>query len=294
MKNDLMHPTHSFATRLRRSAIAFVLLLPALLFGRGRKVKPDELVTKHLDSIGTADARAAARNRVILGNAGVVFKVGASGQLSGTGNLMSEGPMIRLGLIFDTAEYSGELFGFDGKNVTVAQLRPGVRSRFGTFIFTYGALLREGLLGGTMSTAWPLLDLARSEPKLQYAGLKTIDGRQLHALKYQSKKGGTELQVTLYLDPESFRHVRTLYKLEVPDSLAPNLLESPQQSVTNYEIVETFDNFKEVDGLTLPHAYRIVFSASGGQRNSFMAEWSFAATKILHNQQIDPNLFVVH
>ena len=275
-----MQTTRSVAFRLRLSALAFVLLLSALVFAGGQKLKPAELVEKHLASIGSAEARAAARNRVAVGDADVVFRLGANGQLSGTGNFLSEGPMIRLGLIFNGVEYPGELFGFDGKKVTVAQMQPGVRSPFGEFVHTYDVLLREGLLGGTISTAWPLLDMAHRQPRLQYTGLKKTDGKQLHELKYEKKKGSTELQIALYFDPESFRHVRSQYRLSLPDARGGG------QEVSS--LVETFDNFKEVDGLTLPYMYRVVF-----QQGQYLAEWNFVVTEVMHNQQIDPKLFVV-
>jgi len=38
--------------------------------------------------------------------------------------------------------------------------------------------LREGLLGGVLSAAWPLLRLAQQNPKLEYRGLKKMEGRQ--------------------------------------------------------------------------------------------------------------------
>jgi hypothetical protein len=275
-----MQTTRTVALLLRLSALTFALLLPALVFAGGQKIKPAELVEKHLASIGTAEARAAVRNRVAAGDADVVFRLGAIGQLSGTGTFLSEGPMIRLGMTFNAVEYPGELFGFDGKKVTVAQIQPGVRSPFGNFVYTYDALLKEGLLGGTISTAWPLLDLAHRQPKLQYTGLKKIEGKQLHELKYEIKKGGTDLQVALYFDPESFRHVRSQYTLSLPEAMGG----SPEVS----SLVETFDNFKEVDGLTLPHAYKIIL-----QRGGYLAEWNFAVTQVMHNKQIDPKLFVV-
>lgn len=288
-----MQTTRYVALLLRLSVLAFALLLSALVFAKDQKIKPEELVEKHLASIGTPEARAAVRNRAVAADADVVFRLGAAGQLSGKGNLLSEGPMVRLGMIFNTHEYPGEQFGFDGKKVTVAQIRPGVRSRFADFVYTYDTLLKEGLLGGTISTAWPLLDLASRRPKLQYIGLKKIEDKQLHELKYAMKKGGTELQVALYFDPESFRHVRSQYRLSVPEAMGRTPEESSQQSMMIHELVESFDNFKEVDGLTLPHAYKVIFTVSGGQQASFLAEWNFAVTQVIHNQQLDPKYFVV-
>ena len=59
---------------------------------------------------------------------------------------------------------------------------------------------------------------------------------------------------------------------------------SSQQSNTVYKLVETFDNFKTIDGLTMPHAYSLDFTVSGGQQASFMAGWNLAVTQLLHNK----------
>jgi hypothetical protein len=48
-------------------------MMAALLFARGEKIKPEELVAKHLASIGNPEARMAIRNRTILGDSDVVF-----------------------------------------------------------------------------------------------------------------------------------------------------------------------------------------------------------------------------
>jgi hypothetical protein len=285
-----MPATRTVGLLLRLSALTFVLVLLSLVVARGQIIKPDELVEKHLASIGKAEARAAVRNRYVLADADVVFRLGGSGPLSGKGNLISQGAMIRLGMVFNGLDYPGELFGFDGKNVTVSQIQQGVRSRFGNLVYTYDVLLKEGLLGGTISTAWPLLDLAHRQPKLQYTGLKNIEGKQLHELIYEIMKGGTGLQVALYFDPENFRHVRTQYKVSqyvrlMDPTITGHIIgDTPRESL----LVETFDNFKEVDGLTLPHAYKIIL-----QRSGYLAEWNFAVTQVLDNQQIDPKWFVV-
>jgi hypothetical protein len=287
-----MQATRTFGLLLCLSVLTFVLLLPSLVGAGVQQITSEELLQKHLASIGTAEARAAVRNRFVQGDTDVVFRLGGNGQLSGKGNLVSQGAMIRLAMVFNGLDYPGELFGFDGKKVTVSQIRQGVRPRFGSLIYTYDALLKEGLIGGTISTSWPLLDMAHHQPNLQYTGLKKIDGKQLHELQYEIMKGGTGLRVALYFDPENFRHVRSQYKVSQDvrlmdpsvnsaDSLGGD---SPRESL----LVETFDNFKEVDGLTLPHAYKIIL-----QRGGYLAEWNFAVTQVLHNQKIDPKWFVV-
>jgi hypothetical protein len=62
------------------------------------------------------------------------------------------------------------------------------RSEFGEFVRTQDVILREGLLGGVLSTAWPMLDLDARKAKVGYEGKKKIDNRQLLTLSYRPMK----------------------------------------------------------------------------------------------------------
>jgi len=174
----------------------------------------------------------------------------------------------------------------------VGQVRPGQRSPLSNFVYTYDVILKEGFLGGTLSTAWPLLDLTVRQGKLDYTGLKKVEGKQLHEVKYKAKKGAGDLQVSLYFDAESFRHVRTQYRLVMPASMGRRPEESSAQRDTIFTVVEQFDDFKEVDGLTLPHACRLDLTIEG-QSATVMTDWNISAAQIVHNQQIDPKFFIV-
>lgn len=66
--------------------------------------------------------------------------------------------------------------------------------------------------------------------------------------------------------------------------------DSSGQRDTVFTLVEQFDDFKEVDGLTLPHACRLHFTIEG-QSATFMADWNITVAQIGHNQQIDPRYF---
>lgn len=278
---------------MRSSTLTIALMMAVLVFASGEKIKPEELVAKHLASIGNPEARNAVRNRTILGDVDVVFRMGSSGQLSGKGHITTEGPMIRMGMMFDHPDYPGELIAYDGKKVTVAQLAPAARvfSPFAEFVLTFDALLKEGLPGGALSTAWPLLNLTHRQPSLKYMGLARIEGKQLHELTYEMRRGNRDLLIALYFDPETYRHVRSQYRLGRPRL---QQVRSPERSWQGgggpdvRSLVETFDDFKEVDGLMLPHQYKITY-----QQEGYLAEWSFTVKQILHNQRLDANLFVV-
>jgi hypothetical protein len=180
---------------------------------------------------------------------------------------------------FSPINTSAVQIAFDGKDVSIGQVRPGERSNLSQFIYENNVMVKEGLLGGTLSTAWPLLDLAARQAKLKYKGLKTIEGKQLHEIQYSAKKGGGDIEVYLYFDPENFRHVRTRYHLvQIAD----------QKAV--YTLVEQFDNFGTFEGLTLPQTYKLEYSADSGR---IVIDWDSSISQILQNQEIDPKYFAV-
>ena len=159
-----------------------LVLLTVVAPVHAQKLKPEELVAKHLDSIGPADKRQAVTKRMTVGPAQVSFRVGGSGTLNGAGNILSDGNLLRLGFAFKALDYSGEQVAFDGKKVTAGQISPGVYPPFSRFIYENDLLIKEGLLFGSLSTGWALLDVAGRKPKMESNGLKKIDGRQLHEI----------------------------------------------------------------------------------------------------------------
>jgi len=76
-----------------------------------------------------------------------------------------------------------------------------------------------------------------------------MDDKQLHEVQYKAKKGGRDLQVYLYFDPENFRHVRTRYRLVRADQATGRIGETSGSEGTRYTLDEKFDNFGTFDGL---------------------------------------------
>jgi hypothetical protein len=255
---------------------------------KDEKLKPEELIAKHLDSIGTAEKRKAVTSRSTGGAMQVSFRVGGSGTLNGKANILSQGNLVRAGFAFQALEYPGEQIAFDGTKVTAGQISPGNYPPFAGFLYEHDSPIKEGLMFGTLSTSWPLLDVATRQPKLDISGLKKIDGRQLYEVKYSGKnlKGG--MQAWLYFDPETFRHVRTQFKLEVPSTKMDKIADSAE--LVRYSILEQFDDFKQVDGLTLPHSYKLEFTVDG-PRGGLLTTWSNTIERIAHNEIIEKKLF---
>ena len=97
------------------------------------------------------------------------------------------------------------------RNLSASQFKPGLRTSLAQFFLTNDVLFKEGIVGGILSSSWPLLNLKDKNPKLEYAGLKKVGGKQMHALKYTARKG-SDLKILLFFDAETFQHLRSEYE----------------------------------------------------------------------------------
>jgi hypothetical protein len=283
----------SWKRKVAISCLWFLLLAPTsepLATGaKDEKLKPEELVAKHLESIGPAEKRKAITSRATVGTAQVVFRVGGNGNLNGKGNLLSDGNSVRLGFNFSAVDYPGEQVAFDGSKVTAGQMSPGNYPPFSDFIYQNDVLLKEGLLFGALSTGWTLLNVSSKQPKLESNGLKKIEGRELYELKYLSRNTKANIQAWLYFEPETFHHVRSQFRLELPARMA-RITDSAE--MVRYQILEQFDQFKEVDGLTLPYSYKLDFTIDS-PRGGMLTSWTHVIDRIMHNQSFERQLFTV-
>jgi len=286
-----MRTKHAYTRFFALNMLVMCLAIPGLVAEDG-ELKAEDIVASNLASIGTPEARAAVQSQIVGGTVQMTYRLGGSGQLSGKINIISEGRKLRFGMNFGALDYPGDQFAFDGDKVTVGQIRSRVRSAFSDFLYNNEIIVKEGLLGGTLSTAWPLFDLKGRQGKVEYNGLKTIDEKPLHEVQYKPRKGGGEMQVYFYFDPESFRHVRTRIRLMRPDSAPAGIGNVSDSTGTIYTLVEKFDDFSVVDGLTLPQKYtlELEINTAGG---STVIDWDTAVSGIVHNQKMDPKYFVV-
>ncbi len=257
----------------------------------GERMTAEELVAKHLESIGSRQRRQAITTRIIAGTSFVVFRTTPTGQAAGRSVLASEGVKSLIGMSFQSPVYPREEFGFDGSSFVAAFVTPGVRSSLGSFLIIHDSLFKQGLIGGTLSSAWPLLDLENRLPKLEYAGTRKINNQTLHELKY-SPRSGSELQISLFFEEAMFQHVRSEYRRVVPAPTGDRAYGNVQERESRYKMVEEFSNFSVEGGLNLPHKYRIEFTADA-QSGTFSGEWTLNLTQFAFNQKIDPASFSI-
>jgi hypothetical protein len=290
-----MSATHS---RMRHKLIVLCLLalaLPPVSTARPNRVPdkmtPEEVVAKHLEAIGTAEARAKIKSRIIQGTALATFRVGGGGQSQGGSVLASQGEKSLISIVYNNSVYPYERMGFDGKTLTLSEVRPGVRSTLGKFLQAHEMLFREGLLGGTLSSAWPLFDMSARTAKLRYAGMKKVGERKAHVLEYDAKNN-TGLKTLLYFDAETFQHLRSEYEQRIAQQMPGQPSVTQQQGDAISRIVEDFSDFRPEGGLNLPHTYKLQLSLESLNRRT-LQDWVFTLSKFTFNIPIADNEFDV-
>jgi len=254
-----------------------LMLTGGVVCSAQQKMTAEEVVARHLTSIGTPEARAATKGRVIQGTALATVRIGGSGSSSGGAVLSSSGEMSLIGIIFGLNQYTNEKAAYDGHKLTLGDLRPGTRTNFGGFILTHDVLFKEGLIGGALSSAWPLLDLAARNPKLRYAGTKKVNDREAHVLKYEPRNG-SNLEIRMFFDAENFHHLRTEYVQEFLPPPVVNPSAAARQKETRLKFVEDFSDFKVEGGLTLPHTYKLQLTFDTSN-NPLLQDWLLTLSK---------------
>jgi len=270
---------------------AFACIVPVKASRVQEKVSLEQLVTRHLASIGTPEARSAVKSRTASGKATLRVRLGGAGNLDGDGMMASMGEKLRFAMRFTANDYVGEDMAFDGNRATTGMQPQGKRSLLSEFLNSQSGLLKEGLIGGTISTAWPLLRIDKLQPKLEYKGLKKIDGQDLHEVAYRPKSRGGEIKISLYFEPQLFRHVRSKYMYEVGAGVATREASNANPEIY-YSLTEDFGDFRTVDGLTIPGKYKLVYSGEGRSASS-MQEFTFIIDSISHKEQINDRIFLI-
>lgn len=179
---------------------------------------------------------------------------------------------------------------YDGEDVTLG--RPsGNRSMLADFIKSQNMIFKEGLFGGTLSSAWSLMNISSRKPKLEYAGTEKINNRELHKLKYLSSKGGN-LKVSLYFEAETFRHVLSKYEYVVFPSIGATRESNAAQKQSTYTLIEQFSDFVIVEKLTLPQTHTINLTVQE-QDITTSLERTMKFSKFFFNEPLDAAVFKV-
>ena len=281
----------------RIAALALFLFAASSLLS-GAEMKVEDVVARHLDSIGTAETRSAVKTRLVQGTSGFKIPLSGGGEVPGTSALLSDGRKAVVMIKLASGDYHGEQFVTDGDKVYIAATASSHRrTSFGEFVHSQDQIVREGLMGGALTTAWALLNLDSNKPKLSYNGLKKIDGREVYEIGYHSRKKD-DLTIHLYFDKDTYRHLMTTYAVTLASGLAPtsgvtDITQTAKQRETRYTIEERFNDFKTAEGLTLPSKYVIHFTQELQDGTTEVYEWDIAADEFSNNVGLDPKNFQV-
>jgi len=275
---------------MRRTALAAIFAFVTFASTAfAQKVDVKQILDGHLGSVGSAEARDAVRNRIGLGEASVTFVSAKTPKAMGRVVMASEGEKVFLGMSFNTNDYPQEAFSFNGKNVNIASVRIGARSVLGNFLSSNDTLIKESLLCGVLFSSWGPAHAEGSKAKIKYDGTKKIDGRETYVLSYTAKGGG-DINVKLFFDKETFRHVRSEYSRMFSAGIGRTPDESSRFNETRLKITEEFSDFRETGGLTLPYHHVMVYTTTG-QNGTTEIEWVFDYTEFAFNQQLDEGTF---
>jgi len=291
------------------AVVVWTAFIPAM----AQKLTAEEVVTKHLNSIAKEETRKVLKNQVATGL--VDYKILRAGGAGANGKIVfaSEGSKSLVGMTFPIPSYPSETIVYDGSKLKVGFVSNNVRSQIGDYLYKYDEIIKEGLFGGTLTTAWPLHDVAGRKAKLAYEGTKKMDGRELHVVSY-SKRGGSDVEIKLFFETTTFHHVRTEYRRTVSSQIgsagvtsagsggfapppsgqgtsgARAADASASQRELRHVLIEEFADFKSVTGVTVPHSYR-VYVMTDNARGTSEHEWKATFSDFFINQPLDPASF---
>lgn len=255
----------------------------------GDKLKTEDILVKHLESIGTAEARKSVKSILATGTSQIVSKGRGAGESRGLSFVFSESEKNFVGMRFNNPDYPYEKVGYDGDELTVSFVTPGQRSALGIFFRQNEETFKVGILGGALSTSWVLLDYDKKVGKLKCKGKKKINKVKHYKCSYSPKK--SDLRVSMYFHPESFRHVKTEYTRVISGGQGLGVDNSSSQNETRFKLTEEFSDFKKEGDLMLPHNYIITYEKLTGFRGTVATQWTMNLTKFEFNNPIEKKMF---
>ncbi len=277
---------------MKKIVVLMALMCACAMPGKTQeKMDLKTLLARHAQSLKKADAPALQSFRA-TGSVVMNVLVGGSGTLAGTMELLSEGDHRRFAMNFGHVSYDHELVITDGNKISVDQVNTARRSDLGNFLLTQDQIFKEGIFGGTLAAGWPLADGAEGKIKLKYEGLKKVDGRDLHAVSCKTRRKGGDVNLTLFFDPTSFNHVKTVYVVTQSAGIGEGgETASARQHVTRLRLEEDFSDFSSVGGYQVPATWKIRYATESEQ--SRVWEWLIKITDVKGNLPVEAKAFEV-
>jgi hypothetical protein len=273
------------------SSLFFILTISFLLLSdtvSAQKLKAEEIIAKHLDSIGTKENRDAVKNRFAIGLSEFESKL-PSLKAAGKAILVSDVNNLFFVASFNSKEYPFEKIGIFAEKVNLPFVTAGARSPLGAFIADHSKILTDGLFAGSISSTWQLLSPEIKMEKFKLGGTKKIDGRKAYALDYFASGTSSDFSIRVFFDIETFQHLRTEYIRTIPPKQATFGVLGTQTGV-KLELTESFGDFKKVGDLTLPHSYKLQY-LSNSNSGVYEFNWRITISEFRINQKLQEGFF---
>lgn len=258
------------------------------------KITAEEIVFRHLASIGSTEDLSAMTSLVLVGNGTITAKLGSTVRLGGTAQIASSGKNFLIAMAFESPTYPFEKVAYDGDEMTLGLIN-GNRTVLGDYLKSQSSIIKEGLLGGVFSVSWPLRSKqTNSKVKFDFDGTSKIGDRECYKLKFSSSKMGS-MKVNLYFDVETFRHIRSeyLYTIEPRIGTSPTDVRSSSR-IERYRLTENFGDFKAAGKFVLPTIYNInVTTERQIATDAISRDWTLTIDQVYFNETIGTELFKV-
>jgi len=268
-----------------------VLLLSISAPAQKNKITAEEIIEKHLASIGSPAALSAVKSRVMVGQGNLTSKLGYAGNLIGPAQIASDGDKFLLAIVFNSNDYPYEKLAFDGRNLTVGRANGRV-TPLGEFLKSQSSMLKRGLLGGVLSSAWPLFNSDPKAVKVEYAGTENVNGKMLYKLKFDPARSDS-LRVNLYFDSDTYQHVMSQYDYTIqPHLISSDSTQNASARASHYSLTERFADFKKVGDLVLPLQYYIDMTSQTPDGTESL-KWAIAIKQVFYNEPLEAASFKV-
>lgn len=256
---------------------------------KAQDLKVEDIVAEHLNSIGTKEKREAVKNQMAIGTSEFESKL-PTRKTTGKAAIVSEAGNLLFIASLASKEYPFEKIGLFADKISLPFVTAGARSPLGAYISDHSRILSEGLFTGSISAKWSLLNTQIKKGKLNYAGMKKIDGRKTYVLNYYLNGSSNEFTINLFFDAQTFQHLRTEYRHVIAAKEIIFGASSAQRSGTEIAMTEEFGDFKDENGLTLPHSYKIKYLTSS-EKGTYEYNWGVTISQYIFNQKLAPEFF---
>jgi hypothetical protein len=279
---------NSFARRV--TFLSLIIFSTSFVFS-AQQLTLEEILKRHADAVGNEKARSETANRVAIGVSDFSLSLPAS-HSAGKVLFASDAKNAMLISSFDLLEYPYEKVGYFRGKMDVPFITPGTRSPMGSYLLLNDNLFSERLFGGVINSSWRLFDTALPLERLRLGGRKKTNGKECYVLRFTPKiAASADSSIEIFIDAKTFRHVRTEYKQTIPDKTAYPVLFIGNQTGENINtLTEDFDDFRTVQGLTLPFKYTVkLLLNSRAATKDF--RWTFTFTEYRLGQNFGEDFF---